>query len=541
VSATDAPPAAESPPADAPPAPARRLLARLRWPAEPPGWGVFAAMSAAVFAILLGHNSFVFSTRFYEGGDGGANSILAIHAKHFTQLVGNYSRIGFAHPGPAFIYVQAFGEWVFYDVFGVVPTPWNGQTIAFFLLNAVLAGITLAVLSHWFRSWLATALAAGVLLVYFGAYGYVVASTWMPWLYFAPFLLLLTAAASVAAGRVRDLWALALAAGLLVHGHAEFLFLAPVVVVAALAVLALRRWRGGVATLGPRRDWYLALGVVGLFALPIVANLVLHWPGEIGKYLAYSRSNEAGGHPLRDAVEYTLQFWPGHTETGRRWVVVSLFAAAGLLAWRNPAGPARTFLRTGVGFVALGSVLFVWYAANGIDHLDAEYVGHFAHALPVLLATLVAMGVATGPARIVPARGWNRAVGASAGVAAVAVGLLVCATSGSMYTPQHDNVTNLPQIMDVISRQAGDRPIVVDLPEADPWPEMVAMLLAGKRDGHRVCMDNAWWGFIVTDELICTPHDLETGEKVRLLMPDKVPDGAVEYGPLGHAIAITAR
>jgi hypothetical protein len=60
----------------------------------------------------------------------------------------------------------------------------------------------------------------------------------------APFLLLLTTGASVAAGRLAHLPALTLAAGLLIHGHARFLFFVPV---AADAALLLARRSGAPA------------------------------------------------------------------------------------------------------------------------------------------------------------------------------------------------------------------------------------------------------------------------------------------------------
>jgi hypothetical protein len=43
----------------------------------------------------------------YEDFDAGANSILIQQAMRFTLLIGNYSREGFNHPGPAYMYVQA--------------------------------------------------------------------------------------------------------------------------------------------------------------------------------------------------------------------------------------------------------------------------------------------------------------------------------------------------------------------------------------------------------------------------------------------------
>src|SRR5262245_55828708 len=66
------------------------------------GWWVFG-----VFALLLvGRNWALFTTPNVEEGDAAANSILVDNAKHFGQLVGNYSRLGFHHPGPGFLYVH---------------------------------------------------------------------------------------------------------------------------------------------------------------------------------------------------------------------------------------------------------------------------------------------------------------------------------------------------------------------------------------------------------------------------------------------------
>ena len=47
-------------------------------------------------------------------------------------------------------------------------------------------------------------------------------------------------------------------------------------------------------------------------ALPIVVNLTLHWPGELGKYLSYSSSTAAGGHSLSQDLHYVPWYWwPG--------------------------------------------------------------------------------------------------------------------------------------------------------------------------------------------------------------------------------------
>ena len=92
-------------------------------------WRVWA-VPFAVLTVLLVDNAFLFSAPEYENADMAANSILIEQARRFTLLVGNYSRERFNHPGPAFLYVESWGESLCYDALHVVPTPWNGQLIA---------------------------------------------------------------------------------------------------------------------------------------------------------------------------------------------------------------------------------------------------------------------------------------------------------------------------------------------------------------------------------------------------------------------------
>ena len=92
-----------------------------------------------MLTVLLVRNAFLFTSTEYEDADMGANSILIEQARRFTLLVGNYSRVGFNHPGPAFLYVESWGESIFWALLRVVPTPWNGQLIGLYLLNAGFA------------------------------------------------------------------------------------------------------------------------------------------------------------------------------------------------------------------------------------------------------------------------------------------------------------------------------------------------------------------------------------------------------------------
>jgi hypothetical protein len=208
-----------------PPRPARRV---------PPGLLAGGVAFAIVAGVLLIRNAFLFTTPLYEDEDMAANSILIEQARRFTLLVGNYSRERFNHPGPAFLYVESWGESLFWAALRVVPTAWNGQLIAVYALNALFAGFVVAIGYGWTRS---VRGAAGVLAVTVG-YGALhpamFSMDWMPYMYVPAYLAFLVAIASVAAGRTSDSWIAALTGWFLIHGHACFLLFVPALTIAAV-------------------------------------------------------------------------------------------------------------------------------------------------------------------------------------------------------------------------------------------------------------------------------------------------------------------
>jgi hypothetical protein len=516
-----------------------------RW--SGPG-GVFGAGFAALLALLLVRNHRVFTEAVYPRGDSAANAIITQQAEHFDLLVGNYSRVGFSHPGPAFFYWQAGGRWLFHDLLGLVPAAWNGQWLAVLILNAALVAGALAILRTWSDSWRPVAWCGVVTLVFLATHDNLLSSTWMPYVYLAPFLLLLTAGASVAAGRADHLWAMALAGGLLVHGHAEFLFFVPVLSAVALGVLWRRRARG------TRRDWALFCAVIALFLLPIVVNLVLHWPGEFGKYLSYG--DKSHPHGAGATARYVLSFWAGQPALAAVLAVLLVAGLAGLALVRSP-GDRRRFLVSGLGMGVLATVLFAGYAARGIDDLGQEYVGYFYWAVPLFLLLVAVLGL-TGaradairlavrvrtvrlPVRLrtmrLPWRLRNARLGAlrpgrhAAGLAtavALLAALVVAGRSAALVTGP-ENVPELPRVMGELSAYAGGRPLVVDL-EQGAWPVLTALLVEGERAGQRVCARDPAWRFLVTAEFVCAGREVADGRPVRLAV--QPPPGATVLGRL---------
>lgn len=500
---------------DAPPAPPRT---RPRVGTGALFWTSFGGL----LLLLLIRNRALFTAAIDERGDFAANSIIVDRARHFELLVGNYSRLGFAHPGPAYFYVQAFGEWFAHDLLGLVPSEWNGQALAMLALAAAFLAGTLAIIRAWSASPLPAAAAGAAALAYLSFHGHVVASMWMPYAYAPAFLLLLAAAASVAAGRAGHLWALAAAGGFLVHGHAEFLFFVPLLAGAALAALWWRHRRALPIT-ARRRDWLLFAAVIALFLLPIVVNLVVHWPGEFARYFGYGGGS--GGHGADAILKYTLSFWPDPPLVGGL-LLIALVAAVPLLARRN------TFMRAATAFAVGATLLFAVYAAIGIDDLSQAYVGFFSLAVPLLLITLLGAAIAE---RLSDRPG--RVSGGMAGpllkhgpvppltALALVIAVVLAARSPLLVSPR-DAEPTLPAAVAAVRVYAAGRPVALDL-DHDAWPAMTGLVIGAERRGVRVCVRDPKWRFLVTQDYLCTPAERAQGAPATLHAGTAAPPGHV--------------
>ena len=128
-----------------------------------------AFLLALGIIVLLAWNSggFFFRRPYYEYWDSAANSLFIQQAKHFQLLYGPYSRYVFNHPGAAFFYVYAFGEWFFHDLLHVVPSPVQGQLLINLCLMTAFYVAALDIFARWLpgrRRWafLCVALTFGI-------------------------------------------------------------------------------------------------------------------------------------------------------------------------------------------------------------------------------------------------------------------------------------------------------------------------------------------------------------------------------------------
>jgi hypothetical protein len=485
--------------------------------------GLFAACWAGLLVLLLVRNRQLFTLVIYEGDDFAANSILTYQAKHFMLLHGHYSHIPFWHPGPAFFYVQAAGEWFLHDLTGIAPAPYNGQVMAIMALNATLIALTLTILYSWLRSAAAVLTAAGVTLAFLAGHQPLVSSSWIPYACLAPFLLYLFAVASVAAGRLRHLWIMVLAGGLLVHGYAQFLFLVPLL--ALVALVPQRR-----QLLAHRRDVLVASGVLAVFLLPIVLNEILHWPGEIPKYLAYGHQR-APNSPV-DAARYLVQFWvpapsfwhPGPA-IGAVFLVV-LFAGdvvlTRALAARGLGDGLSDLSRHLLRVTGVATALFLVYCWYGVDDLSQPHIGTFSYALPLALLILgtSALVLPLRPGRVL----WARPLRAGVAVLSLAVGLVLAGTTPALVSP-NPGLEGVPAALDYLVVRAHGRPIVLATTAGPATFDTFALVVTATRHRLRACMAQERWRMVVTAEFICTPQELAGGARFVVSQVDPAPPG----------------
>jgi hypothetical protein len=484
-------------------------------------WWIWAVPFAVLFAMLCVRNRFLFTTRLYEQGDAGANSILIEQAKHFTLLVGNYSRERFNHPGPAYMYVQAFGEYLFQNALHVVPTAWNAHMLSVFVLDSGFVALAVGIAYGWTRSLRGAAACFAVFMGFAIAYPPIVNSDWMPYMYVLAYVVFLIAAASVVAGRGQDGWIFALTGWFLIHGHACFLLFVPVVTLAVVAAVLwprrrrLRPWVSSVLR-EQRRNWLPVVVISAVFLLPIVVNLVLHWPGDFGKYLSYGSSGRGSGHSARRIAGYALWFWWPHRHA---WLAPVLLYAAALAVtlrlrtfWAG-RGPLRRFLLAVLAINVVSSLAFLLYAAVGIDDLTEYYIGYFYWSAPlVTVLVIVLAGLEVVASRLSwPATRGALNAGTALAVLAAAVTFITLAVIPGTRTSTNDIDESLPGVVATLAARAPGQTVVLHI-DHSAWVETTGFLVQAERSGVKACLDDPWFTFLMSKQFICTPAQAAAGQ-----------------------------
>jgi hypothetical protein len=460
--------------------------------------------------LFLAGNRYLFTDPVREDADYAANSFLVDQAEHFRLLVGNYSRVGFSHPGPFLLYVAAAGQAVFHRLLHIVPADYNGQLLAWIILNALMVGLAVRTLRRITASTPIALLGLFVILAWSGAHSQV-ASAWFPYLYYPPFLLLGVAAAALLLGDLPSLPVFVFAGCVLVHGHVSFTMFVGVTTVAVVLAWALthrRTWREELQD--NARPVTAALVLLALFAVPLVVDLVLHWPGQWKLYYDYEVHSPGTGHSLGASLRYDAQFW-SHRRIGK--ILLAIIGVSAVVAARTDPDRrrARVVLALLATAVLLG-VLFLFYTLHGVDLLDQSYIGDFSTAIPALV--LLAAGVEAGGR-------WtdrtNPRSGLALAVVAVVATLPLPALESGFRNPYRGAPYEVAMVNALLNSpvRAG-RTVSIQFPRL-AWPFVTGLVEQAHRQGLRVCLEDQSYALVFTANNLCRYKEAAGSYRITLV------------------------
>jgi hypothetical protein len=357
---------------------------------------MFSRVSAAAVCIILIASiyivpsvSFFFYGNQIEFGDFADNALRITNAKHFAEIYGNHSRWGFYHPGPAFWYLYAAGEYLFHDWLGV------SSPHAAHVLIGVVFQVTCAVITVLYFAkrtlLIVVPVAIALLFVHWNSMLGAPNSIWPPHVLFGPFLLLIAFCSGVASGDVKLLPIVIFASGMLAHGHvAQPLFVVPLCCFALISV-----FRGG-----EYKNAHLAISALILltFALPMTVDALRGSHSNIAAIFQHITRHAGERHTLPQGIGYFLSFFlyaarqnvvQGSTTFSlgsylwthpTLWLVIALIVACAL----TPLARAERFVKGYSAFVTIAVVLsVVWSTIQDGEMYD--FNGNFIYAVVYLL------------------------------------------------------------------------------------------------------------------------------------------------------------
>jgi hypothetical protein len=482
--------------------------------------------------VLVVSNWTAINTVNFETSDFAANSLLIQDAKSLTLLKGNYSRVGFNHPGPAILYVLGAGEVVFYDWLHIVKSPFSGQLIAIALYSAfwiVLIWRMILAMTHRLT---ASFLTVSVFLLYAMLCDHhFLTGMWFPHLYFFPFAAMLVAASRLMSGNKDFLKALAISCGFLINGHVSFVPILGIIFVVALAFnyLVFRKSDQYILSKiflqenGTRI--LVALGILFLFFVPLLIETLIHFPGPVASYIAFGHQN--AGNPLVASVTFVAGYWGG---LGPFLAGIAILFAIASLQHDNKM--LTDGLRSCVGICVAATLALIFYAKKGVDSLEFKYVGLFYYAVPALTVALLFLCI------------FDLVDRAKKELLAVLFSslCLVVTYFEAAKLPDFIQAYNDPQIVPLYESLKAIKPkgrIVLDLDSSTDWvyvwTKIVGLEALAKRQHVDLFCINKNWHILFTESARATP--LEVANNVRftvrrvlpgqteMLAPDVTGDG----------------
>lgn len=476
----------------------------------------------AFLFIVLAMNWKVFVAPMVEDGDLAANALQVQNAKHLHELLGNYSRWRFHHPGPFLFYVFAAGESVFYDWLHVVPAPLNGECLAEIIFSVACLFLSIHVFQTNIRKPLFPALAVGATALFLyaidtGHPGSALTSLWLPYAEIFCFLLLAACAASVAAGNWNHVPLLALSGMIMIHGHAAQLLFATILMGLALLLASWRELRAGRLTqtlLFNKRHLIGGLIIVLLFLLPIALDAAIDHPSNAQAIGAYLIQYHGEHNSIHQVLLYAFSFLTYFPETEPilllpsatlrnlfnpasflpvYWTTFLLIALLALIIYFARRRPMPSFLKLAFAETGLITLMFLYWSWKLIGGMYS-FEGHFFFVVQLfVLFALVAIISRGAGTRLNPV--WQ-----SVFACALTPALLLIPGIKNAYWAD-------PQVVALNSSLNGLQAKTFTLSfEPHQWPTAAAAASYLKRTGKSYCVDKDW-GFVFGAHHTCGDND----------------------------------
>lgn len=354
-------------------------------------------VALAVVALVTGwplwaNASFYFVDPTVQILDFASYDMLVVEAKKLSLLHGHYSRAGFYHPGPFYFYWMAGWEALLHDHLPLFSSAAAVQHFAATLLMALAFG-SFAHLTTRLSGDTATGFAATAALfalVYLAA-GNVITAPWPPNMLVASSIFTVTACTGLLLHGWGWLPLFCFGALQLLHGHASFFGLLPVMLLPSL--LLAWQWHGLPRNPLHSPAVWLALAITSVMLAPLAVITLFNFPEPWASYLQQAglQSGQQTGTGAHLDLTTAALLLGG-------FLLPSLAGLPLIIATRLPNVRHRSTAQTptttlvAVVIFASGLVAAAWFALRGVDSIDNRYLlfwfAPYA-ALPGALAVVV--------------------------------------------------------------------------------------------------------------------------------------------------------
>lgn len=428
--------------------------------------------------------------------DFASNDMLVVEAKQLSLLHGHYSRAGFYHPGPFYLYWLAGWETLLLDSWPLFASPAAVQHFAATLLMALAFGC-FAFLTLLISGSGVTGLGASAALfaLIHAVAGNVITAPWAPHMLVASSLFTLCGSIGLLAFGWRWLPLLLFGALQLLHGHASFFGLLPILL---LPVLGVALWRHRL----PRANAALLIsaGITLVMGAPLAAITLVNFPQP---WLAYLQQASAGTH-LTAAQGL-------HLLAGFAWVLLlalPLLLPQAVLARRAPTPWPIDLARLRLIALTVGASALLagtWFALRGVDAATHRYLLFWLApycAAPAALAVIACANAVPAAARTLLC------------AAIVLATWFSCRHMLPWMLHDAAQYANYQRSYRQLQALRGDTALVIRIDAqaryADIWSQLLTLAAWSKRDGNTLfCLTPESWHLSFHHDLRCTTQQLQ--------------------------------